>query len=245
VVCDGGLRRAQIFRFDGTLVDTVLMIPFNLAGVASHGDVVWIGGIDPADPNSVVRWARHMEPERFVRAPGIYQKYPLMVLLGGAVPALIGDSLAVAFGASEYVFFANAKTGAIGDSAPLPRRSRRGVPATTLQAASVGNGFEVLKTASALTGLAVTASKGLAILHQDLEPTRTGFNGKLFLTTLNSRLQPMCIDIEIPTLGEEAPSFAFVGDTLLLLDQTSGLDNEVKTFVRRLIVSSDFDCAQN
>lgn len=243
VVYDPGQRRLQWMTFDGTLVDSVIELRLALGRMSAETNgVIWLGTKSPNSSHALLRWdPRARDTVSVLHLPDIYTEYPVMVVLGGAVPSVSDSDLAVGFGPYQYVYMADPKTGALRDSIFIPAKRRKRISKDILQMASEGNGGGVLNGAAALIALGVLSSGSIAVIHIEVESRPPVFNAVAWLTVVDASGSPLCVDSPVPVIGESAPIFEFLGDTLLVLDRVDVVD-AVQTVVRRFIVRSDLSC---
>lgn len=243
VAMDPGLHRAQRFSLGGTPIGLPIDLPFDASVPTAANGFVWFGGSSLQDNFSLLRWDPRSEmAARFLAVPQAYRESPLLLLLGGAVVAPSADNLIVGFGPSSTLLLLDAKNGAILDSIMIPVARRRGLSDGAVKAAQAGNGFAVLDSASSLSNIGQLSSGGLAVVFRDLTRTRVDFTSKLYMTTIDRRGHPRCVDRPLAQLDATLPVMNFVGDTLLVLEQLLGQGDTVQTVIRRLVVNDSTAC---
>lgn len=242
VAFDPGLRRAQRFTVQGAIVGPGFPLPFDLSQSVSAMNVVWIGGSNQAENFAVVRWETATGAiSKLVRLPTRYRRTPLLLLLGGAIVAPGDANLLLGFGGGE-VYTVDPLTGEITDSLSIPVLRRRGLPAHALKAALAGDGFGLLNGASSLSIVGRLHGGGVVLVFRDLTREQVHFTGRAYVTVLDARGSPLCVDMPLPQAEDAAPLLSLVGDTVVALEQVSGQANTVRTVVRRFVVHADPKC---
>lgn len=239
---DPGLRRAQRFRLDGTLVGPAFSIPFDFSMAAWDSTGVWFGGSNVVENYSILHWnGNDSVGQALVTLPDSLRSWPLLMLLGGGIPLPAGDTLIVGYGPG-MLRLAHPRSGRTFADISVPHRDRRGLSADAIAAAQVGDGMGVINAASSLAALGRLSDGGLALVYRDLTRTQVGFTGVIYLTILDSSFAPMCIDAPVPLLAEEAPLMWFAGDTLLVFEQSVVSVDSVESVVRRWPIRPSAKC---
>lgn len=242
VAVDPGLRRAQRFSSDGHLIGEPYKLPFDFSMATGIGNAIWFGGSEPSGGMSVIRWTPGNDSSKSMLPLPMELHNPLLLLLGGAVIAAHPDTLVVGFGPSGTLRIASPATGRILDTLVVPVRVRRGLTETALRAATEGDGFGVLNSASSLAAIGFLPQGRFEIVFQDLRRVQTEFLSQLYLSIVGDSARSNCIDIPVPQLDSVRPLLTFHGDTLVMLEQPIIGDTAVVTVVRSLILDPDANC---
>ena len=242
VAVDPGLRRAQRFGSDGHRIGEPYDLPFDFSMITGTRDAIWIGGSEPSGGMSIIRWTLSNDSSTRMLPLPKELRNPLLLLLGGAVIAAHPDTLAVGFGPSSTIRLISSVTGQILDTLAVPVRARRGLPETAFQAASEGNGFGVLNSASSLVAIGFLPRGRLEVVFQDLKRLQTEFVSKLYLSIVDDSAPSGCIDIPVPQLDSVRPQITFHNDTLVMLEQPIIGDTSVTTVIRMFALDTNANC---
>ena len=168
------------------------------------------------------RWRLNaMQPQYLGKLPAVFAPGNRFASIYGYIPvATFGDSVAYFSGESDYLRIADSAWN-VTDSIPIPRRIRRGVPMVI--DSTLGGERSINDVRSQLSNpydLHRLSGGRFAVLHVDWSVRNNVPVGSVFLTVVDKRSAPRCVDIQLPVHDVNTIArVAFRGDSLFVLDQ--------------------------
>ena len=246
-VDDSTLLIVDVVRRDAILWDVKhggvkLRLPYQgNAGLFTIARNAMYVGLPSVEHNSGgVRWSLpDGTPTYLGKLHSVYRAGRFTTIWGHVMVAAFDDSLAYFGGNSEYLVFADANWRDV-DSIPLPRRARRGIPAVIdTNLTPVRNIYYVFSQISQPLALYALSDSRFALLHIDGDMVKNDLTGTIYLTVVDRKSAPRCVDVPLPMNDAKAIGRpTFVGDTLFLLDQYVRA-NAARAEVGKFVIGKD------
>lgn len=236
VVLDARRRIAQYFSPTGENLRRATELGLVPSGLAADDRELWVGGFayDSAAATGVVRFdMADLVADPVMRMPRVLVEHPVLSGLGGAQVAVGDDDVLVGFGALDWLYLLDRRTGALRDSIEIPRRVRRGVPLDDARANKFRSAGELIAVSSALVDVSYGPSGVPIVMHWDITPQEGSRTAKYYLSVLSRQGASKCIDIQVPLEPESAPKTRLVADTLMILNQIVDSLGRVTSAVER------------
>jgi hypothetical protein len=196
----------------------LLRMEGNRPTMAIVGDTIYAGTVNAIRGTSLARWTTTGDSVRYFGAlPTSFTRSPFGRFIHNVPLAAWRDTLAHIVGLSEVVHLATSD-GQLRDSVVVPRVRRRGIPSEASQRMLRDPG--AVAAASSLPWALGALSDGrLVVVFADGEVRANTMGGRLFVSIVARGTGASCIDVPLPSDGQELPRIAFDGDRMLVLEQ--------------------------
>ncbi len=240
-VADEGRKAFKLFQYQTGAFRGQLAYEGLLRFVFIENNVVWLGARNLPRNTGVLRWdAPGGEMRYVVPLPSEYGRSPRLAgVYSGVMVTHWADTLLTGAQGTNFLTLARAD-GSVLQRVQLPRVARRGVPPDIvgLLARRRMNAPQFFSLMSALFLIGRRSDGRFVLVHSDQNVIGRLITARVFVSLLSADRREACVDAELPVYQDAQPIFAWVADTLLVLQQRL-VAGQPSTLVQRLSVEDN------
>ncbi len=211
--------------------------------IQTTDEATWFGAMQLGRGTAVARWKSGSQAvEYFIPMPEAYFQSRLLAgNYAGAWVAVWEDTLAVVMtGADTVRLFTT--TGSKLDAIRVPVRRRRGVPLDIVDQMQPRRGLSTrdrFALASAVMGLYRQSDGTLLLIHADQSIDGRLITADVFVSLISPDRTRACVDTQLAVSKDAQPLYTFYADTLFVLEQRIGDNDNVRTSVTSYRIDGD------
>ncbi len=239
---DANLFRIALFHSETGAVFRTVPMSGHVRSARVVGDHIWLGALNVTDGLAVTRWDYRRDAiERLVPLPDFMREgTPVAGIFDGVSLASLNDGNMLVGIMALPVLLTVTTEGHVLDSVRVPAVRRRGVPDDLARRLEESGSFEeMFRLASYLFHLGARHDGSVAVIYYDQEYKNNAISAKAYVSVLSADQSRVCADAPVPASGEIQLQTAFMGDTLVVLDQKPVGEDRLVTTVTGYLIDTE------